>query len=89
MVSFGGWWSTASVANGQNNLQLHENGTAVIVQSPLTTQSGNSQGASKILYFNGTSDCYLTGYTADPSGQLLQQGTAMGSGTWLTAVKIV
>jgi hypothetical protein len=85
-VTLNAWWSSGTLSSGQTNLQARINGNSfILVQSPITTTMGNSQGDSKLVYMNGTTDYVdCTAYTSNTTSQVLQKGTGFGSGTWFS-----
>ena len=86
-LSFGVWWNNGTT-NQQDNVQARKNGnTFMILQNPIATgTSGISASGSKLIYLNGVSDYVdFTAYTANATSQILQYGTATGSGTWFSA----
>jgi hypothetical protein len=86
-ITLNAWWSIGSLSSGQTNLQARINGNSfILVQSPVITTMGNSQGDSKLVYMNGTTDYVdCTAFTSNTTSQVLQKGTASGSGTWFSA----
>ena len=89
LVSIYVWWTSASTSgNFQNNIQIQKgtNNQVAIFQNPILTGSGFSNGGSKLIYMNGTSDSLLfTAYTNDPAGQQLQ-GNNNGYATYFSAI---
>jgi len=80
------WWTAAAATTNQYNVQIRKNSsTSAIFQNQTVTGSGSSQGGSRIVYLNGTTDYIdFTAYNGDASTQSLQWGGA-GQGTWFSA----
>jgi hypothetical protein len=80
------WWATAGGTTNQYNVQIRKNGsTSAIFQNQTVTGSGSSQGGSRIIYLNGTTDYVdFTAYNGDSVSRSLQWGGA-GQGTWFSA----
>ena len=87
-ISFGVWLDNPNTVIGQTNVQILKNSvTELIVQSPLTDQSGISLVGSKIFQLDGVSDSIqFTIYHNGGSSTDILQGTASGSGTWFSAI---
>jgi hypothetical protein len=85
-VSLHAWWTAAGVTTNQYNIQIRKNGsTFAIFQNQTVTGSGSSQGGSRIVYLNGSTDYVdFTAYNGDSSTRSLQWGGA-GQGTWFSA----
>ena len=71
------FWQTSTVANNQYNSQIRKNGNQIYIwQNQTTTNAGVSQGNTKIVYFNGTTDYVeFTGYNGDPTSRNLEGGS--------------
>ncbi len=80
------WWQNATITTNQYNVQIRKNGgTSAIFQSQTLTGSGLSQGGSRIVYLNGSTDYVdFTAYNGDTSSRVIQWGGA-GQGTWFSA----
>ena len=80
------WWTAAAATTNQYNVQIRKNSnTSAIFQNQTVTGSGSSQGGSRIVYLNGTTDYVdFTAYNGDSSTRSLQWGGA-GQGTWFSA----
>jgi hypothetical protein len=80
------WWTAAGVTTNQYNIQIRKNSnTSAIFQNQTVTGSGSSQGGSRLVYLNGTTDYVdFTAYNGDSSTRSLQWGGA-GQGTWFSA----
>jgi hypothetical protein len=83
------WWTAAGATTNQYNVQIRKNSsTSAIFQNQTVTGSGSSQGGSRLIYLNGTTDYIdFTAYNGDASTQSLQWGGA-GQGTWFSAALI-
>jgi len=80
------WWTAAAATTNQYNVQIRKNSnTSAIFQNQTVTGSGSSQGGSRLIYLNGTTDYIdFTAYNGDASTRSLQWGGA-GQGTWFSA----
>ena len=80
------WWTAAGATNNQYNVQIRKNSnTSAIFQNQTLTGAGTSQGGSRVVYLNGTTDYVdFTAYNGDSSTRSLQWGGA-GQGTWFSA----
>jgi hypothetical protein len=80
------WWQVATVTNNQFNVQIRKNSsTSAIFQNQTVTGSGSSQGGSRIVYLNGSTDYVdFTAFNGDSSSRVIQWGGA-GQGTWFSA----
>jgi hypothetical protein len=78
------WWAAGSITSNQTNIQIRKNGAgAGIVQHPITIDSGNSMGITKIFQMNGSTDYIdVTAYTGNPTSQTIQSA---GGGSWFCA----
>lgn len=85
-IALHAWWTAAGATTNQYNVQIRKNGnTSAIFQNQTVTGSGTSQGGSRIVYLNGSTDYVdFTAYNGDPSTRSLQWGGA-GQGTWFSA----
>jgi len=85
-ISLHVWWTAASATTNQYNVQIRKNSsTSAIFQNQTVTGSGTSQGGSRVIYLNGTTDYVdFTAYNGDASTKSLQWGGA-GQGTWFSA----
>ena len=77
-VTLNVWWSGVAAVNNQFNCQVRKNGnTVALYQNPINggTGSGISQGGSKVVYLNGSTD-YLdfTAYNGNASSVTIQYG---------------
>ncbi len=90
IVSISVWWNAGSVTNNQWNTQIRKNGnTFALYQDQIVTGSGASQGGSKLVYLNGSTDYVdFTVYTGNSSDQTLQYGSSNGQGTYFSAALI-
>lgn len=84
-IAVHGWWASGASTTVQYNIQARKNGnTFAIFQNQVTTSSGLTQGGSRIMYLNGTTDYVdFTGYNGDSSSRNLQWGGG-GQGTWFS-----
>jgi hypothetical protein len=80
------WWSSGTASTNQYNAQIRKNGnTFAIFQNQVVTNTGLSQGGSRIVYLNGSTDYIdFTAYNGDSSSRNIQYG-GNGQGTWYTA----
>jgi hypothetical protein len=83
------WWPANAASTGQYNIQVRKNGTTVAIYQNLTstsTSSGVSQGGSKLVYLNGSTD-YLdfTAYNGSSGSVDIQFGSSTGQGTHFSA----
>ena len=84
-------WSSAEGSNKYTRIQIIKNGSTIILyneNNANTTPGINvSQGDTKVVYLNGTSDSLtFTAYTNDFTPDTILQGSSEGSGTWFSAV---
>lgn len=86
LISLHAWWTAAGVTTNQYNIQIRKNGsTSAIFQNQTVTGAGTSQGGSRLVYLNGSTDYVdFTAYNGDSSTRSLQWGGA-GQGTWFSA----
>ena len=62
------WWVSGTTATNQYNIQIRKNGnTFAIFQDPVPTNGAMSQGGSKLVYLNGSTD-YVEVYWYSASG---------------------
>jgi hypothetical protein len=89
-INLSAWFASGAVSNNQTNLQIRKNGnTFALSQELINTFIGQSLMLSRMIYLNGTTDYIdFTVYTANTTSQVLQKGTADGSGTYFTAALI-
>jgi hypothetical protein len=85
-ISLHVWWTAAAATTNQYNVQIRKNSsTSAIFQNQTVTGAGTSQGGSRIVYLNGSTDYVdFTAYNGDASTRSLQWGGA-GQGTWFSA----
>jgi hypothetical protein len=85
-ISLHVWWQAATAATNQYNVQIRKNSnTSAIFQNQTDTGSGVSQGGSRIIYLNGSTDYVdFTAYNGDSVSRIIQWGGA-GQGTWFSA----
>lgn len=88
LISLCGWWAAGTSTTQQSNIQMRKNGnTFFIGQKTIDSSSGYTLGGTRIVYLNGSSDYVdFTAYTGNTTSQVLQYGTATGSGTSFSAV---
>jgi hypothetical protein len=86
-VSISVWWNNGAVNDNQWNTQVRKNGsTFAIYQAQITTSQGFTQGGSKLVYLNGSTDYVdFTIYTGNNASQTIYQGSSAGQGTWFSA----
>ena len=91
-ITLGAWFEPANNPTSQFNIQARINGsTFMIVQQPTANNpgSGNSLIGTKIQYFNGSTDyADFAAYNGTSNPLNIQQGTANGSGTWFSAIRL-
>ena len=91
-ISLGVWFEPTSDQASQFNIQARINGnTFMLVQVPSVNNPGSGNGlfGTKIQYFNGTTDyAEFTGYNGTPNPLSMVQGSALGSGTWFSAIRL-
>jgi hypothetical protein len=83
-VDFTVWFDPATVTTAQYNVQIRKNAsTVLIIQQPtINNGTGQSLAASKLIYFNGTTDYIdFTAYQSTGVNRTLQTG-ASSSGTY-------
>ena len=89
LISLGIWWASvgAGGGTGQLNNQARINGNSfMILQNKINLTEGLSMEGTKLIQMNGSTDYIdFAGYTSNSTGQVVQKGTATGSGTWFTA----
>jgi hypothetical protein len=85
-IALHAWWTAAGATTNQYNIQIRKNGnTSAIFQNQTVTGSGSSQGGSRIIYLNGSTDYVdFTAYNGDTVTRSLQWGGG-GQGTWFSA----
>ena len=85
-ISLHAWWTAAGTTTNQYNIQIRKNSsTSAIFQNQTVTGSGSSQGGSRVVYLNGSTDYVdFTAYNGDSVSRSLQWGGA-GQGTWFSA----
>lgn len=87
-ISVGVWWVAGASTANQYNTQVRKNGnTFAIFQNQITTSNGLSQGGSKLVYLNGSTDYVdITVYNGDSTSRSIQWGgNSNGQGTWFSA----
>jgi hypothetical protein len=87
-ISLEVWWAAGASATNQYNIQIRKNGnTIAIFQNQITTSTGLTQGGSKLVYLNGSTDYIdFTAYNGDSSSRNIQWGgSSTGQGTWFSA----
>lgn len=88
-IALHAWWTAAGTTTNQYNIQIRKNAsTFAIFQNQTVTGSGLSQGGSRVVYLNGSTDYVdFTAYNGDTTSRSLQWGGA-GQGTWFSAALI-
>jgi hypothetical protein len=91
-ITLGVWFDPANDLASQLNMQARINGNSfMIVQQPTINNpgSGNSLIGTKIQYFNGSTDyADFVAYNGTSNPLNIRQGTAAGSGTWFSAIRL-
>jgi hypothetical protein len=85
-IALHAWWTAGGTTTNQYNIQIRKNAnTSAIFQNQVVTGSGLSQGGSRIIYLNGSTDYVdFTAYNGDTTTRSLQWGGG-GQGTWFSA----
>jgi len=85
-IALHAWWTAGGTTTNQYNVQIRKNGnTSAIFQNQIVTSTGLSQGGSRIVFLNGSTDYIdFTAFNGDTSTRSLQWGGA-GQGTWFSA----
>jgi hypothetical protein len=91
-ITLGVWFDPANTLERQLNTQARINGNSfMIIQQPTVDNpgAGNSLIGTKIQYFNGSTDyADFVAYNGTPNPLNIRQGTANGSGTWFSAIRL-
>lgn len=86
-ISLSVWWAAPGSSTNQYNTQVRKNGnTIAIYQNTIPANNGITQGGSKLIYLNGSTDYVdFTVYNGYGSSVNILLGTANGSGTYFSA----
>lgn len=81
------WWDPGTNTSNQYNVQIQKNGNSLSIwQDSIPSSVGVSQGGTRVIYFNGSSDYItFTAYNGDSSSRQLRSGSADSPGTFFSA----